>query len=183
LAAALGDSPIVSAYVLTAPGLPPLVDAGPVVALVDGDPFHFVIRTPGGDPRRLGLLSGGGRSFDGQSVELIAARAVEQLRRYWPDGPWSDAVVRVRKEQLATFVAGPGSAAQRPRPGRLPGGPSNLRLCGDWTATGFPATLEGAARSAAAMLREFGRAKVSPPRHVVAPRSPVPLTRGSGSRR
>lgn len=161
VAAALGDSPIVSAYVLTSPLLPPLPDGGPVVAMVDGDPFHFMIRTPGGDPRRLGLLSGGGRSFDGQAVERIAARALEQLRRYWPVGPWHEAVVRVRKEQLATFVAAPGTAAQRPRPGRLPGGPGNLRLCGDWTATGFPATLEGAARSAVAMLREFGAARVS----------------------
>jgi hypothetical protein len=150
--------------VLTDAALLPLPDDGPVVALVDGAPFHFMIRTPGGDPRRLGLLSGGDRSFDGQSVELIITRALEQLRRYWPAGPWQGAVVRVRKEQLATFVAAPGTAPQRPRPGRLPGGPVNLRLCGDWTATGFPATLEGAARSAEAMLREFGAARVPPPR-------------------
>jgi hydroxysqualene dehydroxylase len=183
VAAALGDSPIVSAYVLTSPQLPPLPDDGPVVAFVDGDPFHFVIRTPGGDPRRLGLLSGGGRSFDCQAVERIAARALEQLRRYYPGGPWADAVVRVRKEQLATFVAAPGTAEQRPRPGRLPGGPANLRLCGDWTATGFPATLEGAARSAVAMLREFGAAKVPVPRREQAPRSPVPLARRADRRR
>jgi hypothetical protein len=78
-------------------------------------------------------------------------------------------VVRIRKEQRATFLAAPGTAARRPRPGRLPGGPTNLRLCGDWTATGLPATLEGAARSAEIMLREFGAARVP------APRGPVPL--------
>ena len=177
IAAALGESPIVSAFVSTPAAAPPLVDEGPVVAMVDGDPFHFVMRTPGGDPRLLGVLSGGNRSFDGQPVAQIAARALDQLRRFWPDGPWHGAVVRIRKEQRATFVAAPGTAAQRPRPGRLPGGPANLRLCGDWTATGLPSTLEGAARSAEIMLREFGAARVPAPRTGATARSPVPLAK------
>jgi predicted NAD/FAD-dependent oxidoreductase len=64
--------------------------------------------------------------------------------------------VRIRKEQRATFVAAPDSARARPRPGLLANGPTNLFVCGDWTATGLPATLEGAARSAASLLERLG---------------------------
>jgi squalene-associated FAD-dependent desaturase len=50
----------------------------------------------------------------------------------------------VTKEHAATFRATPGTAALRPGPRTpLPG----LALAGAWTATGWPATLEGAARS------------------------------------
>jgi squalene-associated FAD-dependent desaturase len=146
--ARLDGSPIVSAYVALAPTAPPLPDDGPVVALVDGAPFHFVLRTPGGDPRQCALLSGGDRSLDGQTVDAIGARALAQLAAYMPEATLAGATVRVRKEQRATFVAAVGSAAARPAPGRLPGGPANLLVCGDWTATGLPATIEGAVRSA-----------------------------------
>ncbi|MBM3962088.1 MAG: hypothetical protein FJ306_09350 [Planctomycetes bacterium] len=155
----LDGSPIVSAYVTLAPTAPPLPDDGPVVALVDGAPFHFVLRTPGGDPRQCALLSGGDRSLDGQTVDAIADRALAQLAAYVPEAALAGATVRVRKEQRATFVAAVGSDAARPAPGGLPGGPANLFVCGDWTATGLPATLEGAARSA-----ECAVAAVPPPR-------------------
>jgi len=144
----LDGSPIVSAYVTLASDAPPLPDDGPVVALVDGAPFHFLLRTPGGDPRQCALLSGGDRSLDGLTVEAIAARALAQLAEHVPEAVLGGATVHVRKEQRATFVAAVGSMAARPAPGRLPGGPDNLFVCGDWTATGLPATLEGAARSA-----------------------------------
>lgn len=150
----VASSPIVSAYFETAVDAPPLPDDGPVVALVDGDPFHFVLRTPGTDARRFALLSGGGRVFDGMAVEAIADLARTQVERHyagWIGG--RGATVRVRKEQHATFVAGPGTRAWRPAPGRVVGGPSNLRVCGDWTDTGLPATLEGAARSAERMVQ------------------------------
>ena len=48
------------------------------------------------------------------------------------------------KEHAATFRATPGTAALRPAAATaVPG----LVLAGAWTATGWPATLEGAARS------------------------------------
>jgi hypothetical protein len=150
----LQAAPIVTAYVTTAQPLP---DDGPVTALVDGAPFHFVLRRPGDDSRHVALLSGGDRSFDGQPVATIAERALAQLSRWYPAASFAGAEVVVRKENLATFVPACGTAALRPAPGKLPAGPSNLRVCGDWTATGFPATLEGACRSAVAMLREFAR--------------------------
>ena len=60
--------------------------------------------------------------------------------------------VRVVKERRATFAATAAQEKRRP-PTRTPF--VNLALAGDWTATGLPATIEGAIRSgqaAAAML-------------------------------
>lgn len=143
----LQSSPIVSAFFqLDAPAAP-LPDDGPVVALVGGDPFHFLLRTPGGDPGRFALLSGGNRVFDGMPVPAIEQLARTQFARYYP-GFAASMRVRIRKEQHATFVAAPGGDAQRPTPDAAVAGVANLHVCGDWTLTGLPATLEGAARSA-----------------------------------
>ncbi|MBL9077236.1 MAG: FAD-dependent oxidoreductase [Planctomycetes bacterium] len=155
-AAQLQASPIVSAYFETARGAPHLPVDGPVVSLVDGDPFHFVLRTPGADVRRFALLSGGNRVFDGMTVDAIADLARSQVERHYPG--WAGgraATVRIRKEQLATFVAAPGVAV-RLAPDRPAAGLTNLWCCGDWTATGLPATLEGAARSAELVVRGVG---------------------------
>lgn len=51
---------------------------------------------------------------------------------------------RVVKEKRATFAATPAQDRRRPPP-RI--GIANLVLAGDWTATGLPATIEGAIRS------------------------------------
>ena len=51
---------------------------------------------------------------------------------------------RVVKEKRATFAATPEQERKRPGP-RTPF--ANLVLAGDWTATGLPATIEGAIRS------------------------------------
>ena len=66
-----------------------------------------------------------------------------------PLPPW-----QIVKERRATFAATPENAARRP-PART--ATRNLVLAGDWTATGLPATLEGAVRSgyaAAAALQD-----------------------------
>jgi squalene-associated FAD-dependent desaturase len=57
----------------------------------------------------------------------------------------------VTREHAATFRAAPGAAALRPATRtRLPG----LSLAGAYTATGWPATMEGAVRSGHAAARE-----------------------------
>lgn len=142
----LRAAPIVTAYFETSERRPP-PDEGPVVALVGGAPFHFLLRTPGEGLGRFAVLSGGDRSFDGLHVDEIGRIARAQVARYYPDADLDGAVVRIRKEQRATFVPDREADGLRPRPGRLPQGPANLLVCGDWTATGLPATLEGAARS------------------------------------
>jgi hypothetical protein len=71
-------------------------------------------------------------------------------RRFWADiakvhglgpepPPW-----RIVKERRATFAATPEQNARRPGARTRW---ANLFLAGDWTATGLPATIEGAIRS------------------------------------
>lgn len=77
--------------------------------------------------------------------ERIVELALEELAAYCPavkDTP----LVRGRaiKEKRATFAAEPGIAAYRPE---ARGAVGNLLLAGDWCATGWPSTMEGAARS------------------------------------
>ena len=147
----LQSAPIVTVYFDVASGAPP-PDEGPVTALVGGSPFHFLLRTPGERAGRFALLSGGDRTLDGMSVADVTASARDHVARYYPGADLQKTVTRVRREQHATFIPDPATAGARPKPGRLAEGPANLYVCGDWTATGFPATLEGAARSSEQML-------------------------------
>ncbi len=64
--------------------------------------------------------------------------------------PW-----RVVKERRATFAATPAVRHLRPAADwpRTQGIAANLALAGDWTATGLPATIEGAIRSGFAAAR------------------------------
>ncbi|MBK8976352.1 MAG: FAD-dependent oxidoreductase [Planctomycetes bacterium] len=147
---ALPGAPIVSVYFDLGPlsfhggVLPP----DPIVALIGGGPFDFLCRWPGDGSGRVALLSGGGRDLDGLAAEQIVAAARRQLARHLPDlEAVHDAPARLCKEARATIVCAPGGAPLRPSPGPVPGC-ANLRLCGDWTATGLPSTLEGAAESA-----------------------------------
>lgn len=70
--------------------------------------------------------------------------SVEELARALV---WSRPVL----EKRATFASAPGIDAIRPRAsveaGDLRGGVANLFLAGEWTDTGWPSTMEGAARS------------------------------------
>ncbi|MCA8941687.1 MAG: hydroxysqualene dehydroxylase HpnE [Planctomycetes bacterium] len=149
----LVGSPIVSVYfeLESDVGLPD----DPVVALVDGDPFHFVCRAPDAPPGTFAVLSGGCREFDGMRTDAIEASARRQLQPYFPRADLERGRARVVKESRATFVGAPGSEVFRPKPGRHPD-IENLWLCGDWTDVGLPSTLEGAAESAARAVADFG---------------------------
>ena len=89
------------------------------------------------------------QSWMALSEAEIAARVMEDLRWAFPRRRIADPVeVRSVKEKRATFAAVPGIDRLRPsaRAGVL-GGVDNLFLAGDWCATGWPATMEGAVRS------------------------------------
>ncbi|MGW2087247.1 hydroxysqualene dehydroxylase HpnE [Streptomyces sp. NPDC001880] len=97
-------------------------------------------------------------------VAELRARYLPELERLLPTA--RGAGIRdffVTRERAATFAPAPGVGRLRPRARtRLPG----LCLAGAWTATGWPATMEGAVRSgfsaADAALRALGRSHEHP---------------------
>ncbi len=70
---------------------------------------------------------------------------LEELARLFPEAAAATVRrVRVVTERAATFSAVPGVDKWRPsQASPIP----NLLVAGDWTATGWPATMEGAVRS------------------------------------
>ncbi len=136
------------------PGAPPVED-GPLCALVDGAPFQFVYRRPGDPAGRFTLIGSAAPATGGAAALERQARA--QLATFYPGFAVPEAArVRVTKEANATLLATPAAEALRPAPGRWHG-LHNLWVCGDWTDTRLPSTLEGAAASAAGMLSHMPR--------------------------
>jgi len=71
----------------------------------------------------------------------------------------------VVKEQRATFSAAPETESLRPgAASRFP----NLFLAGDWTKTGWPATMEGAVRSGYLAAEAVTAAAGSPARFLLS---------------
>ncbi|MBI1369890.1 MAG: FAD-dependent oxidoreductase [Planctomycetes bacterium] len=104
------------------------------------------------------------------SAEAIIDMALRELSAYVSgDLRAALANAKVIKEKRATFSPTPGIEAHRPA---TCGDVANLFLAGDWTRTGWPATMEGAARSgymaAAAVMGEA-------PVPAVADLTPAPL--------
>ncbi len=120
----------------------------PLVALVDGEPFHFLARRPRDGKRRFALVAGGTDAIAGMTAEQLAIAACAQLARHFPTVQVDVAKARVVKETHATLLADPKAQAFRPALGPHPR-IHNLRLAGDWCATGLPSTMEAAAVSAA----------------------------------
>lgn len=95
--------------------------------------------------------------------DQIAQRVLEDLHACIPSAKAARLLeVRAVKEKLATFAPVPGLEASRP----AASGPSGIVLAGDYTDTGWPATMEGATRSgytaAAAVLNQQVAAFVRP---------------------
>jgi squalene-associated FAD-dependent desaturase len=122
--------------------------------------LHYRTEAPRGADRFVGLIGGSAEwVFVKRGVVSVTVSAANRLAdepaeslaaRVWPEarhalglsGPlpaW-----RVVKERRATFAATPAQERRRPGPRT---GLRNLVLAGDWTATGLPATIEGAIRS------------------------------------
>jgi monoamine oxidase len=100
-------------------------------------------------------VSGADRLIEKDARELVAL-AVEDLRRVFPRVATSTVVHSiVLKEKRATFSQRPDIEPLRPSSRTSL---ENLFLAGDWTNTGYPATIEGAVmsgRKAAAHVSEF----------------------------
>lgn len=93
----------------------------------------------------LQVVVSASRSFAGLSHEEVQRRVVAEMARLFPDARAARLHrARVVTEHAATFSAVPGVDRIRPHqssPLR------NLFVAGDWTRTGWPATMEGAVRS------------------------------------
>ena len=116
----------------------PPADAPPMIGLINATTewiFAF--------PDRLSVTISGADRLLETPREALAATIWSEVcvasRVEGPMPPW-----QVIKERRATFAATPQENARRPQARTAW---RNIALAGDWTATGLPATIEGAIRS------------------------------------
>ncbi|MBV9633260.1 MAG: FAD-dependent oxidoreductase [Methylobacteriaceae bacterium] len=126
-------------------------------AIVNG---HFAVAPPAGRPPVLGVIGGTIEwlfSFEGRlsTTTSNADRLCDMPREDLAAAIWQDVsrltglqgpmpAWQIVRERRATFAGLPEEDARRPQPQTQW---DNLFLAGDWTATGLPATIEGAIRS------------------------------------
>ena len=123
----------------------------PVLGLLGHD-IDWVFGFAGG--RHISVVVSDARTWAGLSSAQMAARTLAALRRIRPDLP-PPARTAACREVRATFVPAPGVDRLRPRTQTGAGGPvaeppappAPVCLAGEWTATGWPSTMEGAIRS------------------------------------
>lgn len=165
----LGSSPIVNVHVVFDRAV---MDA-PFFAAVDS-PVQWVFDRTGQSGVDSGQCIAVSLSAADDLIDVpvreIRERILPALRQVLPAA--AGAQVRdffVTRERHATFRPAPGSAALRPRAVTAAGG---LVLAGAWTATGWPATMEGAVRSGdAAAQALLGTTAMAPDRLEGAPRT------------
>jgi hydroxysqualene dehydroxylase len=174
----LGDGPVtVDAEGVVVLAVPAAVAVDLLPGLVAPDAFnaivnvHFVLDADAGEAGFWGVIGGtaewvfvkrgvvsvtvsAANALAEAPAEEIAARTWADVRAVLGRTDMPMPKVRVVKEKRATFAATAVQEAKRPGPRTEL---ANLTLAGDWTATGLPATIEGAIRSgraaAEALLR------------------------------
>jgi squalene-associated FAD-dependent desaturase len=102
----------------------------------------------------------------GRDRDAVVAEVIGELATIWPEVATARLVrARLVTEPFSVFSVAPGT--EQWRPAQRTHDP-RLLLAGDWTATGWPATMEGAVRSgylaAEALLVQLGR-----PERIVVP--------------
>jgi zeta-carotene desaturase len=116
--------------------------------------------------RYLQLVVSASRALTPMPRGEIIDLALRELAEFFPRVKGATLEkAHVIKEVRATFSAGPGLEAKRPAaatPFR------NFFLAGDWTRSGWPATMEGAVRSVYIAAEAVARAAGSP-RHFLIP--------------
>jgi zeta-carotene desaturase len=97
------------------------------------------------DGRYIQLVVSASHSLDSMRKQDVIDLAVRELAEFLPTVSEARLVdSHVVKEMKATFAARPGLERYRPGPDNAF---ENLSLAGDWTRSGWPATMEGAVRS------------------------------------
>jgi squalene-associated FAD-dependent desaturase len=146
--------------------VPPVVAASLVPGLSTPTEFraivnaHFRVEPPAGLPPITGIINGTAEWLfafhDRLSVTISSAdRLLDTPREELASHIWREVAAitgiagplppwQIVRERRATFAALPHEDAKRPGPHTRW---NNLLLAGDWTATGLPATIEGAIRS------------------------------------
>ena len=114
-------------------------------AVLLGRVSHWVFRPADAPPGYCQVVISGSRDLLGGDRERLRETVVAELREAFPAA--CDAAVvdsRIVTDPTAVLSVRPGVDAVRP-PART--AVPNLFLAGDWTATGWPSTMEGAVRS------------------------------------
>ena len=127
-----------------------------------------------------------GRSGEGSYIELVVSSskdlipkskqeivdmALRELREFFPEARAANLVKStVIKEVNATYSPRPGM--DRQRPSQVTAWP-RVFLAGDWTATGWPATMEGAVRSGYLAAEAILQAASKPEKSFVVPDLPA----------
>lgn len=129
----------------------------------------------GGTPGYCQVVISASRGLFGGDRGRLLAAVVEEVREVFPAARAATLVdSRIVTDPTAVLSVRPGVESSRP-PATTP--VDNLLLAGDWTATGWPSTMEGAVRSgrlaAEALLERVGR----PRRILAADLTPGPLVR------
>lgn len=115
--------------------------------------------------RYLQLVVSASRDLTSISRNDIIDIAIGDLRLYFPKVKEAKLLkAHVIKEQRATFSAAPETESLRPTAkSAMP----NVFLAGDWTRTGWPATMEGAVRSGYLAAEAVAEAAGKPQRFLV----------------
>jgi squalene-associated FAD-dependent desaturase len=132
------------------------ITALPHATLLDRT-MQWMFNKEGG--RHIQLVVSASRSLLDMSRQQVIDLALSELKEFFPEAVHAQLErAHVVKEVRATFSAAPGLELKRPISStEIP----NLFLAGDWTRSGWPATMEGAVRSgylaAEAVTQSFGR--------------------------
>ena len=122
-------------------------------AALPGSPIQWVFNTGkiqplNGQGSHLSLVVSGAWEEVEKEKSVLAAMGLEEVQKAFPAARNATLIHSVViKEKRATFSPRPGS--ERLRPSHLTA-VENFFLAGDWTATGLPATIEGAVVSGVA---------------------------------
>ncbi len=111
----------------------------------------------GGEPKGsyVELVVSSSKSLVEKSKNEIVELALSELREFFPAARDANLVKStVIKEVHATYSPRPGVDRYRPQPETVW---PRVFLAGDWTATGWPATMEGAVRSGYAAAQRVAR--------------------------
>lgn len=117
----------------------------PYAALITG-PLQWLFRKDDAGKVIAGVISAS-REYVGRPKEDCLKEFEQQVRKALPEAAEAKLVRGVIViEKRATFAPLPGVDRLRPRQAPPAGGIQNLFLAGDYTQTGWPATMEGAVR-------------------------------------